>query len=198
MTKVIGITGGIGSGKSTFSKYLKKNGFLVHESDQEVSNLYREPDKKFLEFLKKLEIKDSIKNNKINKKTITKIIFYDQKLRNKIEKYIHKVVGLNRENFIKKNSKSKEKVIFIDIPLLFEKKLERNFDLVVSIISTRKNRVRRVLKNNKFSRELLKKILKLQTTDKERKLKSNIIINNNKTKKDFISRAEKVLRGILK
>ena len=62
------------------------------------------------------------------------------------------MVGLNRENFIKKNSKSKEKVIFIDIPLLFEKKLERNFDLVVSIISTRKNRVRRVLKNNKFSR----------------------------------------------
>ena len=43
MTKIIGITGGIGSGKSTLSQYLKKSGYLVHESDEVVADMYKNP-----------------------------------------------------------------------------------------------------------------------------------------------------------
>ena len=46
MTKVIGITGGIGSGKSTLSEYLKKRGIPVHESDKVVYKMYKKPKKK--------------------------------------------------------------------------------------------------------------------------------------------------------
>ena len=53
MTKVIGITGGIGSGKTTLCKYLKKKGYLVHDSDKFVSSIYKKPNKRFLKFLKK-------------------------------------------------------------------------------------------------------------------------------------------------
>ena len=76
---------------------------------------------------------------------------------------------------------------------MFENKLEKNFDLVICIISSKKNRTKRVLKNKKFTKENLNKIFKAQTTDKERKNRSQIIINNNKTKKDFIFSVEKVL-----
>ena len=99
---------------------------------------------------------------------------------------IHKEVQISREAFIKKYTKKKKKIIFADIPLLFENKLEKNFDLVICIISSKKNRTKRVLKNKKFTKENLNKIFKAQTTDKERKKRSQIIINNNKTKKDFI------------
>ena len=98
-----------------------------------------------------------------------------------------------RETFIKKKIKKKKKIIFADIPLLFENKLEKKFDLVICIISSKKNRTKRVLKNKKFTKENLNKIFKVQTTDKERRRRSQIIINNNKTKKDFIYTAEKVL-----
>jgi dephospho-CoA kinase len=81
---------------------------------------------------------------------------------------------------------------------LFENKLEKSFDSVISIISLKKNRVKRVLKNKKFTKENLYKIFKSQTTDKERKKRSQIIINNNKTKKDFIFSAEKVLTRLIK
>jgi dephospho-CoA kinase len=198
MTKIVGITGGIGSGKTTFSNHLKKLGFLVHESDKVVSEIYTKPKKKFLSFIKEKISQDAINRNKINKTEITNVIFNNNTIKRLLERRIHKEVQDSREAFIKKYTKKKKKLIFADIPLLFENKLEKNFDLVICIISSKKNRSKRVLKNKKFTKENLNKIFKAQTTDKERKKRSQIIINNNKTKKDFIFSIEKVLTELIK
>ena len=60
MTKLVGITGGIGSGKTTFSNYLKKLGYLVHESDVVVSKIYTKPTKQFLSFVKEKISQDAV------------------------------------------------------------------------------------------------------------------------------------------
>tara|TARA_B100000579_G_scaffold236984_1_gene194354 strand:+ start:479 stop:1075 length:597 start_codon:yes stop_codon:yes gene_type:complete len=198
MTKVIGITGGIGSGKTTLCKYLKKNNFDVHESDKIVSEMYKKPTRSFLNFLKKNISNDVVQNNQINKQKITKIIFNNTKTKKIVEKYIHKEVKKSREHFIKNNHKNKRRAIFVDIPLLFENKLEKNFDVVVCIIAKKKIRSERVLKKNKFTKPTLNKILKSQISDKERKMRSKIVIYNNKTKKDFINSIDKALIGLLK
>jgi len=198
MTKLVGITGGIGSGKTTFSNHLKKLGFVVHESDTVVSEIYNNPKKQFLSFIKEKISQDATNHNKINKAEIANVIFNNKAIKKLLERRIHKEVQISREVFIKKNKKNKKKIIFADIPLLFENKLEKNFDLVICIISSKKNRTKRVLKNKKFTKENLNKIFKAQTTDKERKKRSQIIINNNKTKKDFIFGAEKVLTRLIK
>jgi len=198
MTKLVGITGGIGSGKTTFSNHLKKLGFVVHESDTVVSEIYNNPKKQFLSFIKEKISQDATNHNKINKAEIANVIFSNNKIKKLLERRIHKEVQISREAFIKKYTKKKKKIIFADIPLLFENKLEKNFDLVICIISSKKNRTKRVLKNKKFTKENLNKIFKAQTTDKERKKRSQIIINNNKTKKDFIFGVEKVLTGLIK
>ena len=198
MTKLIGITGGIGSGKTTFSNHLKKLGYLVHESDVVVSEIYTKPKKQFLSFVKEKISQNAVNHNKINKAEITNIIFSNNTIKKLLERRIHKEVQNSRDAFIKKNKKNKNKLIFADIPLLFENKLEKGFDLVICIISSKKNRIKRVLKNKKFTKENLNKIFKAQTTDKERKKRSQIIINNNKTKKDFIFSAEKALTRLIK
>ena len=193
MTKIIGITGGIGSGKTTLSQHLKKTGYFVHESDKVVLDMYNKPSKDFIKFIKKNISKEVVQKNKINKAQLTNIIFNNKKSKTKLEKHIHKEVKSSREKFIKKNTKAKKSIIFVDIPLLLEKKLESNFDLVISIISSKKNRTKRVLKNKKFTKEILNKVFGAQTTDKERRRRSDIIIYNNKTKKDFILNANKAL-----
>ena len=198
MTKIVGITGGIGSGKTTFSNHLKKLGFLVHESDRVVSEIYTKPKKQFLSFIKEKISQDAINHNKINKGEIANVIFNNNTIKRLLERRIHKEVQNSREAFIKKYTKKKKKIIFADIPLLFENKLEKGFDLVICIISSKKNRSKRVLKNKKFTKENLNKIFKAQTTDKERKKRAQIIINNNKTKKDFIFSVEKVLTKLIK
>ena len=198
MTKLVGITGGIGSGKTTFSNHLKKLGFVVHESDTVVSEIYNNPKKQFLSFIKEKISQDATNHNKINKAEIANVIFSNNKIKKLLEKRIHKEVQFSRNAFIKKYIKKKKKIIFADIPLLFENKLEKSLDSVICIISSKKNRTKRVLKNKKFTKENLNKIFKAQTTDKERKKRSQIIINNNKTKKDFIFSVEKVLTRLIK
>ena len=198
MTKLVGITGGIGSGKTTLSNHLKKLGYLVHESDVVVSEMYTKPKKKFLSFVKEKISQDAVNQNKINKTKIANVIFNNKAIKKLLETRIHKEVQSSRDAFIKKNKNNKNKLIFADIPLLFENKLEKDFDLVVCIISSEKKRIKRVLENKKFTKENLNKILKAQTTDKERKKRSQIIIYNNKTKKDFIFSIEKVLTWLIK
>ncbi len=198
MTKVVGITGGIGSGKTTLSNHLKKLGYLVHESDVVVSEMYNKKNTSFFNFIKNKISNRAIKHNKIDKKEIAKLIFNNKKIKIILEKYIHKKVQASREVFVKKNKKKKKKIIFVDIPLMFENKLEKNFDLVICVISSKKNRTNRVLRNKKFTVKILNKIFRLQTSDKERRKRSNIIITNNRTKKDFIFNAEKALMGLIK
>ena len=198
MTKLVGITGGIGSGKTTLSNHLKKLGYLVHESDEVVSEIYTKPKKQFLSFIKEKISKNAVNHNKINKTEIANVIFNNKEIKKLLETHIHKEVQSSRDAFIKKNKKNKSKLIFADIPLLFENNLEKEFDLIICVISSEKNRTKRVLENKKFTKENLNKILKAQTTDKERKKRSQIIINNNKTKKDFIFSVEKVLISLIK
>jgi len=163
-----------------------------------VSEIYTKPKKQFLSFIKEKISQDAINHNKINKAEIANVIFNNNTIKKLLERRIHKEVQSSREAFIKKYTKKKKKIIFADIPLLFENRLEKNFDLVICIISSRKNRSKRVLKNKKFTKDNLNKIFKAQTTDKVRKKHSQIIINNNKTKKDFIFSIEKVLTRLIK
>ena len=97
MTRIIGITGGIGSGKSTLSNYIKKAGYLVHDSDKVVLSIYKNPKKKFIKFLKKCGLEKALKNNRINKKIITSKIFNNHELKKKFEKYVHEQVKEQRK-----------------------------------------------------------------------------------------------------
>ena len=85
MTKIIGLTGGIASGKTTVSKFLKKNKYAVHESDTIVKKLYKNPSQRFITFLKKNNFSKSIKGRKIDKSIIRDEIFNNQTKKRKLE-----------------------------------------------------------------------------------------------------------------
>ena len=195
--KIIAITGGIGSGKSTLSKYLKRK-YPVYESDTIVSDMYKKPSKSFFNLIVSCGLETAIKKKQIDKNLIRDVFFNNPIIKNKIQKHIHNELKTSRAVFIRKNKNLMKKIIFLDIPLLFENNLEKNFDYVVSIISSKKNRIDRVVKSKKFKKKTLNKILKSQVTDKERRARSDIIIVNNKTIKDFIFLAKQSLIKVLK
>ena len=197
MTLIVGITGGIGSGKSTFSEEVLKKGGKLLDSDKEVSFLYKNPKKEFLDYLKKIGLAKSIKNKKINKKIIRDTIFIDKQLKAKLEKYIYKIIRKNRKNFINKEKKLGTKILFFDVPLLFENNLRKDFDVVISIISTKNNRLKRLKFSKKITKKIFKNILSFQTSDVIRKSKSDIVIYNNGTLKDFIKKTKTILDGII-
>ncbi len=197
MTTVVGITGGIGSGKSTFSREVKNRGLSLLDSDLQVANLYEKPTKQFIKHLRNIGLAISIKNKKINKNLISNEVFSNKKIKSKLENFIFKVIRIDRKNFIKKEKQKKTKIIFLDVPLLFENNLNGQFDIIISIISPRETRYRRLKKTKNLSKKLFDKILKAQTSDIERKEKSDIIILNNKSKKEYLKKINQVLDKIV-
>ncbi len=193
MTKTIAITGGIGSGKSTFCSKLKEKGFKIHSSDEQVAKIYKNPEKKFVTYLHTIGLSKSISKKNIDKKIISKIIFENKQIRKKLELYIFKIVRKKRFDFIKKEKQKKTKLIFIDIPLLFENNLEKQFNTVISIIASKRVRLKRLKKTRKMTENQFKNITRSQTSDVIRKKKSDYVIYNNSTLKDYKIKINKLI-----
>ena len=193
MTKTIAITGGIGSGKSTFCSKLKEKGFKIHSSDEQVAKIYKNPDKKFVTYLRTIGLSKSISKKNIDKKIISKIIFENKQIRKKLELYIFKIVRKKRSDFIKQEKQKKTKLIFIDIPLLFENNLEKQFNKVISIIAPKQVRLKRLKKTRKMTENQFKNITRSQTSDVIRKKKSDYVIYNNSTLKDYKIKINKLI-----
>ena len=196
MTQTIAITGGIGSGKSTFCSILKERGFKIHSSDEQVAKIYKNPDKKFVTYLRSIGLSMSISKKNINKKTISKIIFENKHIRKKLELYIFKIVRKKRSDFIKQEKEKKTRLIFIDIPLLFENNLENQFHKVISIIASKQERLKRLKKTRKMSETHFKNIIRSQTSDTIRKKKSDYVVYNNSTLKDYKAKINKLINKL--
>ena len=193
MTKIIAITGGIGSGKSTLCSKLKDKGFKIHSSDEQVAKIYKNPDKKFFTYLRTIGLSKSISKKNIDKNIISKIIFENKQIRKKLELYIFKIVRKKRSDFIKQEKEKKTRLIFIDIPLLFENNLEKHFNKTISIIASKQARLKRLKKTRKMTETQFKNIIKSQISDVIRKNRSDYVIYNNSTLKDYKIKINKLI-----
>ena len=197
MTIFVGITGGIATGKSTIVKFLQKKGYKVHDSDLIVNKIYSQPNKKLFTVLKNIGLSNSIKNKQIDKRVIRDEIFSDKVKKKKLEKFIHKEVRISRNLFIKKHKNKKNKIIFFDIPLLFEAKLTHICHYIILLYTPKKTKIERALKRKNISKEVIMKILKNQTNDKIKKKNSDYIINTSKPKKHSFKMILEAINNIL-
>jgi len=193
---VIGLTGGIASGKTTITNFLKKKKFAVHDSDSVVKNIYSNPGPKFLSYLKKTNLKNSIKGNKIDKKTIREEIFKNTGKKKLLEKYLHAKVKKSRDIFLKKNRQKKTQIVFLDIPLLFENKLEKICNYTILFYAPLKTRKQRAIRRKGMQKRILVKIIKSQLSDKIKKKKADFIINTSASKNRCFNKILKTIKQI--
>ena len=193
---VIGLTGGIASGKTTITNFLKKKKFSVHDSDSVVKNIYSNQGPKFLSYLKKTNLKKSIKGNKIDKKKIREEIFTNTEKRKLLEKYLHARVKKSRDIFLKKNRQKKTQIVFLDIPLLFENKLEKICNYTILFYAPLKIRKQRAIRRRGMQKRILVKIIKSQLSDKIKKKKADFIINTSASKDRCFNKILKTIKQI--
>ncbi len=157
----IAITGNIGSGKSTITRIVRELGFKVFDSDQEVEKAMTKKDliNKISEEFKS-KIPGLIKRNKIDKVKLGEFVFSNTKELKKLEQIVHPKVWESKEKFFDKNCN--ELVVFLDIPLLFEKKLQRNYDFIIRTFVSSKVQKERVLKRKNMTQVKFNKIIKTQ------------------------------------
>ena len=179
---VVGLTGGIATGKTTIINFLKKNKFAVHDSDAVVKTMYSKPSPVFIKYLKDIGLGKSINKKTINKKTIRKEIFGNQNKKRELEKYIHKEVKKSRDKFLTKHRMKKTKIVILDIPLLFEAKLRDICDYIILLYLPRKLKIQRALVRKGMKKAILLKIIENQLSDSYKKKRADFIINTSKTK----------------
>jgi len=177
MTKIIGITGSIGMGKSTISSMLTKLRIPVFDSDKQVSKVLENNRK----IITKIGLKwpDAVILNdreiSVNKKVLGDIIFSNLSDKIFLEKLIHPIINQERDLFIQQNIN--HSVIALDVPLLFETKLHNICDFI--FLANAKNEIQRsrVLKRKNMTHEKFDLIKKNQLSNAERKkLSTNIFI----------------------
>ena len=177
MTKIIGITGSIGMGKSTISYMLTKLGIPVFDSDKQVSKVLENNSN----IIKKIGLKwphAVIINNReksVNRKVLGDIIFSNLSDKIFLEKLIHPILHQKRDLFIKQNINCS--LVALDVPLLFETKLHKICDFIFLVNAKSDIQMSRVLKRKNMTHEKFDLIKKNQLSNEERKkLSSNIFV----------------------
>tara|TARA_B100001996_G_C18620461_1_gene577501 strand:- start:263 stop:820 length:558 start_codon:yes stop_codon:yes gene_type:complete len=171
----IGITGTLSSGKSTVAKLISGGKHPFFSADKSVKNLYK---KKF--FIKKIKKQFDIQNGKMIKQKVKNIIKNDKKKLRELELIVHPLVRKEMRLFFKKKGKIK----VFEIPLLIESKLNKHFDLIVSIVASKELRLKRYL--NKGGNKKIFTILNNRQFKNKKKIKNcDYVIYNNKSLKNL-------------
>ncbi len=190
-TLKIGITGGIGSGKSKFCEYLKNKKFVVINAD-DLSKELLTNNKKIKDQVLETFGPDSYKNNKPDKKYLSEIVFSDPENVYKINSILHPVVIEEINKLIEKYSTT-EKIIFVEAALIYEAEMENLFDYVILITADEKTRMQRKAKNDNMSEEEFLKRNENQITDAEKKKAADFVFENNSSINELQKKADILL-----
>ena len=189
---IIGLTGGIASGKSTVSKYLAEKDFKVYDADKIAKDI---SEKKLVQEEIILTFGDKIldENGNVDRKKLKEIIFEDKEKLKQLNAIIHpKVIDFYKEL----KEKNTDKIIIFDVPLLFESGIDKFCDKILVVISDYEIQLDRIVERDKIDRELAAKIIKSQLSNEERIKKADVVIENNSSLEDLFEKVERFCETI--
>ena len=188
----IGITGGIGTGKTTVAKIIEANGFTVLNADDTARKLMQ-TDKEIRRKLIEKFGREVFINNKLNSKFISNIVFNDKNKLKLLNSIVHPATIKNISEEITERQKT-ENLIFVESALVFEAKMEELFDHVLLVTADDDKRIERIKIRNNYSDNEILKIIENQIPENIKKSKSDFIIINNGNLEDLKTKTEFFLR----
>lgn len=170
---IIGLTGGIATGKSTVADFFRRDGFAVIDADKLVKSIYQTQEA--LDFIA-LEFPSAILNGSIHFKTLRELAFGHPDSQLKIETFIYKRMP---QAFLSAyQSFNSPDLVVYDVPLLFEKNLDRLIDQSLCVYAPREIQIERLMARDQISHELAGNIISKQMGIDEKKLKADWVIDN--------------------
>ena len=187
----IGITGGIGSGKSIVSKILLAMNYPVYNSDQEAKRIIRDNPKVRTQLIE-LFGEEVYINNELNRPFLANIIFNDEVALEKVNNIVHPQVRADFTTFCKAQN---SELVFNEAAILFETGGEQQFDKMVLVTADEKLRISRVMKRDSIQEAEVKSRMSKQWSDEKKiPLADKVIINNGK--KFLICQVEEIVKSL--
>ena len=167
---VIGITGEIGTGKTKTTQILKKMGYSVFSSDECCKSLIKEKNiKKSIRFFFENKVKKIITDGyEINTVELGEYLFNNPKELNKLENLLHPLVKQKEAQFLKQASIIREKIVFLDIPIMFVNKNFMKCDFIINLSVNKQIQKKRVISRPQMTEKKLENILVRQKYDRKK------------------------------
>jgi dephospho-CoA kinase len=177
MTKIIGLTGGIGSGKTTVAKYFASKGIPVYIADEAAKAIM--DDQKVVQEVQAIFPENvMLKNGLLDRNAIRELVFADKGKLEQLNKIIHPKVKTDFENWLKKNKKAP--FIIKEVAILFETNGQKYCDATILVTAPIETRIQRVLQRDTTSRENVLQIINNQLPEEEKiKLATFVVTNEN-------------------
>ncbi len=189
MTKIIGLTGGIASGKSTVSQMFQDVGIPVIDTDQITHDLYQKSSVVYHELVDAFG--DSIigVDKHINRKQLGAMIYNDDALRQQLNDIVHPHVKRVALSEVEKYKVLDVPIIVMDVPLLFETDFIELVDFSVLVYVTKDKQIERLMDRDEIKEEFAKQKINAQMSLEEKRTKADYVIDNStsiiETKKQF-------------
>jgi dephospho-CoA kinase len=193
MTKIIGLTGGIGSGKTTIANHFAAEGIPVYIADDEARKLMQSPE--IIEEIRNT-FGDSIFDNAIlNREKLSQIVFNNPEKLALLNAIIHPAVRKHFENWVKMHREVP--FVIYEAAILFESGSYKNCDFIISVTAPVEVRIQRVIERDKTTREQVVSRINAQWNDEQRSSKSDFIIENTEgeTAKTAVDKILKILKN---
>ena len=192
---VVGLTGGIGSGKTTVLRYFESLGVPVYIADIEAKALMNRS-KVIKRKLTHLFGEQAYKDSKLNRPYLASKIFNDKSLLAKMNAIVHPKVASHFKRWIKKQDAP---YVIKEAAIIFENKLESQYTYIITVVANEDLRIKRVIKRDNTSVEKIKSIISNQLPDEKKINKSDFAVTNNdldSTKAQAISIHKEILKRI--
>ena len=174
MTKIIGLTGGIGSGKSSIAQHIESLGVPVYIADIEAKKIL-ETDAVIAKVVA-LFGEDILDKEKIDKKKIAALVFQDPEKLRKYNNIIHPEVFLHFQNWVKQHENLR--LVVKEAAILFESGSYKDCDKIILVTAPKETRIKRVMKRDGVSREAVEQRMAHQWDDEKKKALSDFVIEN--------------------
>jgi dephospho-CoA kinase len=186
---IVGLTGGIGSGKSIAAKQFARLNVTVIDADKIACEIVKPNTHLFKKIVKKFGNGVLHADGSLNRALLRQIIFSDQNTKSWLEKLLHPVI-LHR--MISQAKQAKSPYCILVIPLLFEAKLTHLVDRVLVIDAPKKLRAKRIQKRSHLSLKEIQTMMNAQISRKERLMLADDVIKNTTTLPDFSKQIKKL------
>ena len=190
---IVGLTGGIGSGKTTVANIFKDLNVPVYIADEEAKKLMNRS-KVLKRKIKKVFGDEAYINSELNRPFIASKIFNDKSLLEQMNAIVHPKVG---KHFLKWLAKQKDPYIIKEAAILFENNNYKEYDYIITVIADEDAKIKRILKRDDTSKKKVKSIMDNQWKDADRIKLSDFVIEN-KTLKDTKEQVSVIHKKILK
>ena len=194
MGKIIGITGGIASGKSTVTNFLRQKGFEVVDADALVHQLQKPGGRLYQILVEHFGEKVLLEDGKLNRPLLASLIFSNSEEREWSKetqgKIIREELGSLRDKF-----SETEELFFMDIPLLFEQDYASWFDETWLVYVRRDTQLDRLMNRDQLSKESAETRLASQWPLEEKKKFATYILDNNGSREQLLSQVVTLLEG---